>query len=51
MPQNGLDVQHYRFAVEINDSNDMVHAVALVTTKFTKDVKQVVLDLVQKHYR
>ncbi len=49
VPQNGLDVQHYRFAVEINDSNDMVHAVALVTTKFTKDVKQVVLDLVQKN--
>lgn len=49
IPQNGLDVQHYRFAVEINDSNNIVHCDAQVTTKFTKDMKQVVLDLVKKN--
>jgi aminopeptidase N len=48
IPQNGLDVQHYRFAVEINDSNNMIHAAAEVTTRFTKDVKEVVFDLVKK---
>jgi len=48
IPRNGLDVQHYLFAVEINDSNNIIHCDASITTRFTKAVNQVILDLVKK---
>ena len=38
VPQNGLDVQHYRFAVQIGDSNNIIRGNATVNIKFIKDV-------------
>ena len=48
IPANGLDVQHYRFEVELNDNNNSIKGQAAVTVKFTKPVQKVFLDLVQK---
>lgn len=47
-PANGLDVQHYRFAVELNDSTNSIKGEAVITTRFTKPVDKVSFDLVQK---
>ena len=43
-----LDVQHYRFAIQLNDSNNIIRAEAQITIKFLQDVKEVKLDLVQR---
>src|SRR6266487_1953584 len=43
-----LDVQHYRFAIQLNDSNNIIKAEAQITIKFLQDVNEVKLDLVQK---
>ena len=43
-----LDVQHYRFAIQLNDSNNIIKAEAQITIKFLEDVNEVKLDLVQR---
>src|SRR5215216_1585275 len=43
-----LDVQHYRFAIQLNDSNNIIKAEAQITVKFLQNVNEVKLDLVQK---
>jgi aminopeptidase N len=43
-----LDVQHYRFAIELNDSNNIIKGEAQITIKFLQDVNEVKLDLIQK---
>jgi len=48
IPANGLNIQHYRFAVQLSDSNNIIKGVATITTRFTKAVDKVVFDLVQK---
>ncbi|QEC67596.1 M1 family metallopeptidase [Panacibacter ginsenosidivorans] len=48
IPTNGLDVQHYQFTIQLNDSNNLIKGTAVITTKFTKAVDKVVFDLVQK---
>lgn len=47
-PSNGLDVQHYRFELLLNDDNNSIKGTAAITTKFTKPVDKVVFDLVKK---
>lgn len=49
IPKNGLDVQHYIFKLRLNDSNNIIKGDAQITTKFTRDVRQVVFDLVNKN--
>lgn len=43
-----LDVQHYRFAIQLNDSNNIIKGEATITIKFKQDVHEVMLDLVDK---
>jgi len=43
-----LDVQHYRFSIQLNDSNNIIRAEAQITIRFLQDVKEVKLDLVQR---
>src|SRR5690348_6120990 len=43
-----LDVQHYRFSIQLNDSNNIIKAEAQITISFLQDVNEIKLDLVQK---
>lgn len=47
-PDTTIDVQHYRFALAINDSNNVIKGEAVVTIKFLQDVSALKLDLVQQ---
>jgi aminopeptidase N len=49
MPTNGIDVQHYNFSIRLNDSNNIIRGNAVITTKFTKQVNEVVFDLTSKN--
>jgi len=49
IPQNGLDVKHYRFSVELNDSNNIIKGNAQITTGFTKNENEIVFDLANKN--
>jgi len=44
----GIDVQHYTFAITLNDENNNIKGEAAVTIKFLKDVSLVQLNLVKK---
>jgi aminopeptidase N len=48
IPTNGLDVQHYRFEIQLNDNDNNIKGEATITVKFTKPVRKVTFDLVQK---
>jgi len=41
-----IDVQHYRYEIELNDQSDGIAGKALITIKFLSDASQVKLDLV-----
>ena len=43
-----LDVQHYRFTIQLNDSNNIIRGEAMIIIRFTQNVNQVKLDLVNK---
>ena len=43
-----LDVQHYRFSILLNDSNNIIEGDAVVTIKLKQDLNEVSLDLVAK---
>lgn len=49
LPTNGIDVQHYSFSIILNDSNNLIAGKAAITTKFTKQVQNVVMDLVNEN--
>lgn len=49
IPRNGLDVKHYRFNITLNDTNNIIKGNAVITTRFTKNLKQVIFDLVGKN--
>ncbi len=42
-----LDVQHYTFALELNDSSDVIRGVADISIRFRKPVAEFYLDLVK----
>lgn len=44
-----IDVQHYDFLLELNDSNNIIRGVASVNLEFTKTVDQFALDFTQKN--
>jgi aminopeptidase N len=48
IPTNGLDVEHYQFTIQLNDSNNIIKGEAIITTRFTKALDKIVFDLVQK---
>ena len=48
IPTNGLDVQHYRFELQLSDDNNIIKGEATITVKFTKSLNKVFFDLVQK---
>ena len=48
MPANGVDVQHYRFELQLNDSDNNIKGEADITVQFIKPVDKVSFDLVQK---
>jgi aminopeptidase N len=43
-----FDVQHYRFAIQLNDVNDTIKGQAKVRIKFLKDINSFQLDLVKQ---
>ncbi|MGN6530327.1 MAG: M1 family metallopeptidase, partial [Ginsengibacter sp.] len=49
IPANGLDVQHYRFSIALNDSTNIIKGNAAITTSFTQNEKPVIFDLVNKN--
>jgi aminopeptidase N len=47
-PGATIDVQHYKFALQLNDANNNVTGQATITTKFLKPAKVFSFDLVKK---
>jgi aminopeptidase N len=45
----GIDVQHYSFALTLNDNNDTIKGHAAITIKFLQDVSPVRVNLVKKN--
>jgi len=44
-----VDIQHYTFAIELNDANDEISANADITIRFQKDAPIIRLDLIGKN--
>jgi len=47
-PDTSIDVQHYCFKLDLNDSNNNIKGEATVTVKFLQDAQQLKLDLVKQ---
>ena len=43
-----IDIQHYRFEIQLTDESDKINGITQVSIKFKKDVKQFDLDLVKQ---
>ncbi len=43
--QTGIDVQHYRFEIQLSDNTDAITGKASITVRFTEDASQVHFDL------
>jgi aminopeptidase N len=43
-----IDIQHYDFLLNLNDSDNVIHGVATVNLEFTKTVDQFALDLTKR---
>ncbi|MFY0591206.1 M1 family metallopeptidase [Roseivirga sp.] len=43
-----IDVQHYQFALKLNDQNDRIEGVAKIDIKFNKDISDFYLDLINE---
>jgi len=48
-PDTSIDVQHYLFKIDVNDSNNIIQGKATITVKFLQNVQQLKLDLAQKN--
>jgi len=46
---HAVDVQHYRFSLQLNDSNNNIRGEASVTVQFREDIKNFSLDLTRKN--
>ncbi|HEY1212321.1 MAG TPA: hypothetical protein VGE93_01690, partial [Bryobacteraceae bacterium] len=44
-----IDVRHYDFQLQLNDSNNLIHGVATVTLEFKENAPQFHLDLTKKN--
>ena len=47
-PNTAIDVLHYKLAIGLNDTTNVIQGEAAITLKYTQDAKAVQLDLVQK---
>lgn len=47
-PNSTIDVQHYIFALQLNDADNTIKGEAIIAVKFLKDVNSFDLDLVKK---
>ena len=45
--QRQIDIQHYRFELQLNDKNDQITGIATVSVKFLIDVDAFALDLIK----
>lgn len=43
-----IDIQHYKFELQLNDQNDRINGIANVTVRFLKGLDQFTLDLVNE---
>jgi len=43
-----LDVQHYKFSLQLNDSNNIIKGEATISIKSKQNINEVILDLVNK---
>ncbi len=43
-----LDIQHYKFSLQLNDSSNIIKGEAMITIKFKQNINEVILDLVNK---
>jgi aminopeptidase N len=48
-PDAKIDIQHYTFAININDSNNVIKGRATVTARFLKSADEFSLDLLKKN--
>lgn len=44
-PTDGIDIRHYRFRLELNDTTDVIRGTATVTVHFNKELEKFGLDL------
>lgn len=42
---NSIDIRHYRFEIDLNDSTDIIRGKASVTVRFKQDADRIILDL------
>src|SRR5437588_4990308 len=49
VPGSRIDVQHYRFAIRLNDKNDIIVGKADITVRFLQKVNSFHLDLVKQN--
>ncbi len=49
VPGSPIDVQHYSFAIQLNDKNDTIKGKAEVTVKFLKSVGSFSIDLAKQN--
>src|SRR5476649_380198 len=49
VPGSAIDVQHYTFAIQLNDENNNIKGDATIDIKFLKDVNTFRLNLVKKN--
>ncbi|WP_205509321.1 M1 family metallopeptidase [Longitalea arenae] len=49
-PGAAVDVQHYQFAIALNDTNDLIKGNAAIEILFTKDTQAISLDLISKDH-
>ena len=49
VPGSAIDVQHYNFAIQLNDKNDIIEGKANITVKFLQKADSFHLDLVKQN--
>jgi aminopeptidase N len=49
VPGSGIDAQHYTFAIQLNDANNIIKGEATIDVKFLKDAASFQLNLVKKN--
>lgn len=47
--QDGIDIQHYTFQLTLNDSTDVISGEATVDVVFTKELREIVLNLMSRN--
>jgi hypothetical protein len=47
-PDGAIDIRHYNFQLELNDSTDVISGIATIQLLFKKDLTTFELDLVNK---